>query len=185
MHHARKLEWRGQPRRPLVVVVQTDNKMTESCCRKLRCRSVEGTDRHLQFMRQLEREGRHVQVQASLLAGDSMVASRQADALSRVTTTWYNFAMRMQHVYATLQQLRLQEHNMVDLFCEGATARFSLKVTFTVEGNIHRDRGGSPVDQCARTHAHGIPRPTRASTETWCCGCFHLLANCHERSNAG
>ena len=82
-------------------------------------------------MKQLEREGLHVQVQARLIAGDSMVASRRADALSRVTSTWYNFAMRMQHVHSTLQQLQLQEHNMVDLFCEGATARFSLKVTFT------------------------------------------------------
>ena len=81
MHHARKLEWRGQPCSPLVVVVQTDNEMTKSCC-PLRCRSIEGADRHLQFMRQLEREGRHVQVQARLIAGDSMVASRRADALT-------------------------------------------------------------------------------------------------------
>ena len=153
------------------VVVQTDNKQDDRiCCRKLRCRSIEGADRYLQFMRQLEREGRYVQVQARLIAGDSMVASRRANALSRVTTTWYNFAMRIHNV-ATAAITGTQH---------GGSVLRGRDSSVLVEGNIHRDRGGSPVDSRSWN-----PQTNACLDGDSRCGCFHLLANYHECSNTG
>ena len=112
--------------------------------------------------KQLEREGRHVQVDCR--GEGSMVASRRADALSQVTST-----VQLRDADAA----RPHHYNSCNAGTQnGGSILRGCDSPVLVEGNLHRDREGSP-------HAHGIPRAK--CTETRYCGCYHLHANCcHE-----
>ena len=77
----------------------------------------------------------------------------------------------MQHVHTTTT-VAMQEHKMVDLFCEGATARFSLKVTFTETAKDRLTLMESPEQNVRR---HGIVGVT-TSTPTAATSQFSVVA---------
>jgi len=121
-------DYRGELGRTHVHEHEVDDVTTLAAMNKLRTRSIEIADLGLKLLRFLD--SRHLQLIMIFQPGQYIVDHRQADAVSRRTSAWWEWAMDHKTVMNTINQAGLKQAQMVDLFCCTATARFKKRVTF-------------------------------------------------------